>query len=300
MEYWHGLQKSQRTAIPFPRLSVTTIVKGLCRLSEPVPEHCRGTAHGFVCLFLNKMRLEVWHWNKDFIATSSIRWGAGNLKPTGKQQFFFFWPAQFGELSSPTRKGTSRGVKARAQTLDPLGIAKAPILNRTRLWIFLKRQNIPECTSWIWCKQTKHLCAHHAVQEKEIVELCKPSIHRRGGTTVMNFVPVTCFFFSFNLTAKSCNRNQSRTYTYTKHPNPRSPLGVACRCTCRCQPALPPLRPLVPTQGRCVNAFPGGKAAHLPYLHIPTAPCTPYKFKSCKTSNFPLPIFSEIRPLFTE
>ena len=51
-------------------------------------------------------------------------------------------------LSSPTRKGTSREWKLEPRPLDPLRISKAPILNRTRLWIFLKRQNIPECTSW--------------------------------------------------------------------------------------------------------------------------------------------------------
>ena len=70
------------------------------------------------------------------------------------------------------------------------------------------------------------------------------------------------FFFLFQLNSKVCNRNQ--THTYTKHLKPGSPLGAACER----QPASPPLRPLVLTQGRCVEtAFPSGEAAHLPYLH---------------------------------
>ena len=79
----------------------------------------------------------------------------------------------------------------------------------------------------------------------------------------MNLVPVTCyfFFFFFNLTANSVT---NQIHTYTKHLKPGSPLGAACER----QPASPPLRPLVLTQGRCVEtAFPSGEAAHLPYLH---------------------------------
>ena len=102
-------------------------------------------------------------------------------------------------------------------------------------------------------------------KKKEIVKLWKPSIHRREEPRSWILCQsLAIFFFLFQFNSKVCNRNQSRTYTYTKHLKPRSPLGAACRC----QPALPPLRPLVPTQGPCVKtAFPGGKAAHLPYLH---------------------------------
>ena len=70
------------------------------------------------------------------------------------------------------------------------------------------------------------------------------------------------FFFHFQLNSKVCNRNQI--HTDTKHLKPGSPLGAACER----QPARPPLRPLVLTQGRCLEtAFPSGEAAHLPYLH---------------------------------
>ena len=82
----------------------------------------------------------------------------------------------------------------------------------------------------------------------------------------MNLVPITClfFFFLFQLNSKVCNRTQTQTYTYTKHLKPGSPLGAACGR----QPARPPHRPLVLTQGRCVEtAFRSGEAAHLPYLH---------------------------------
>ena len=39
--------------------------------------------------------------------------------------------------------------------------------------------------------------AHHAVQEKGNCQTLKTLNPPKGGTTVMNLVPITCFFFFF-------------------------------------------------------------------------------------------------------
>ena len=155
-------------------------------------------------------------------------WTAAHQAPA---PFFLFGLRSLRDLSRPSRKGTSREWKLEPKPLDPLGISQAPILNRTRLWIFLKRQNLPECTSWTCTVQTKHLCAQHAVQEKGNCQTLTTLNPPKGGTALMNLVPTPCyFFFLFQFNSKVCDRNQTRTYTYTKPLKPGSPLGAACRC----------------------------------------------------------------------
>ena len=195
--------------------------------------------------------------------------------PPASSNFFFFGLRSLRELSSPTRKGTSREWKLEPKPLDPLGISKAPILNRTRLWIFLKRQNIPECTSWTCTVQTNKTPVRppRSSRKRKLSNFANPQ-----STEGRNHGHEFCashllFFFLFQFNSKVCNRNQSRTYTYTKHPNPRSPLGVACRCRVSL-PASPPAAspPSADTGALREDSFPGRKGRPLALFAYPPRP----------------------------